>query len=109
MQNVPWHHEVRLLRSPCPPHAPHLRPPLVLSSQVKAFCERLTESLGSGYALACEHEHSCCVLIAKTQFRIAGRWHTHIDYERFNELVSRFYSTGEPFTTLDYVAPTPDW
>lgn len=77
--------------------------------QVKAFCERLAESLGETYALACEHEHSCCVLIAKTDFRIGGRWHTHIDYERFAELVARFYATGESFSALDYVAPTPDW
>lgn len=77
--------------------------------QVKAFCEQLTERLGEGYALACEHEHSCCVLIAKTRFRIGGRWHTHIDYERFNDLVTRFYKTGESFSAMDYVAPTPDW
>jgi tRNA wybutosine-synthesizing protein 1 len=85
MQNVPWHHEV------------------------KAFCETLVASLGDGYSLACEHEHSCCVLIAKTSFRIDGVWHTHVDYERFHELIMRYYATGETFSTLDYVAPTPEW
>ena len=106
MQNVPWHHEVSLVSVLCNP-SDYLIPSL--STQVKAFCEQLTAKLGSEYSLACEHEHSCCVLIAKTQFFVAGKWHTHIDYERFNELITRFYATGETFTTMDYIAPTPDW
>ena len=46
--------------------------------------QALCEAEGGQYGLACEHEHSCCVLLARTDtFRVGGRWHTWIDYERF--------------------------
>ena len=87
MANVPWHAEVR------------------------AFCEALCGFLGGEYSLAAEHAHSCCVLIARADFKDAqsGSWRTHIDYDRFQELVSRYYATGEIFTALDYAAVTPAW
>lgn len=44
MQNVPWHQEVL------------------------DFCQQLTAGLeGDEYEIACEHEHSNCVLIARTK------------------------------------------
>ena len=43
--------------------------------------------------------------LSLTQFKINNRWHTWIDYDKFHELVS----TGQPFTSMDYLAPTPDW
>lgn len=63
------------------------------------------------YGLAAEHAHSCCVLLAKKSFFIDGSWHTHIDYPRFHELSARFYASGgtETFTSMDYIAKTPDW
>lgn len=90
MQNVPWHVEVR------------------------EFCEQLAAKLGAaggGYGLAVEHAHSCFVLLAKNRFRIDGAWHTHIDYDRFQELVARYYATegAESFGAMDYIARTPDW
>jgi hypothetical protein len=39
------------------------------------------------------------------QFKINGKWHTWIDYDKFHELVS----SGRDFKTEDYMAPTPDW
>eukprot|EP00658_Telonema_sp_P-2_P078762 TRINITY_DN7457_c0_g1_i1.p1 TRINITY_DN7457_c0_g1~~TRINITY_DN7457_c0_g1_i1.p1 ORF type:complete len:154 (+),score=29.81 TRINITY_DN7457_c0_g1_i1:95-556(+) len=58
------------------------------------------------YEIACEHEHSCCMLIARKQFKINGIWHTWIDYQKFYEL----YETGRTdFTSLEYAAPTPAW
>lgn len=84
MGNVPWHEEVL------------------------SFVERLVALLPD-YSIASEHEHSNCVLIAHHKFRVGGRWQTWIDYERFHELVQRFYRTGEPFSSLDYVAPLPQW
>jgi tRNA wybutosine-synthesizing protein 1 len=49
----------------------------------------LASKSGGIYELACEHVHSCCVLLAKVdKFKINGKWHTWIDYDRFNELVS---------------------
>jgi hypothetical protein len=35
--------------------------------------------------------------------------HAHIDYDRFHQLVARFYASGQPFAAADYTAPTPDW
>lgn len=64
MENVPWH------------------------ADVKAFSEALSLKSQGEYEVACEHAHSCCVLLAKTEkFKIDGQWHTWIDYEKFHDLV----------------------
>jgi tRNA wybutosine-synthesizing protein 1 len=57
MDNVPWHEEVI------------------------EFVEKLTERL-TGYAIACEHEHSNCILLADKKFLIDGKWNTWIDYQK---------------------------
>lgn len=85
MKDVPWHDEVR------------------------EFCAALCERAGGKYGLAAEHAHSNCVLLAKTKFRIDGEWHTWIDYDKFHELVAKFYEDGSTFTAEDYMAPTPKW
>lgn len=84
LENVPWHEEV------------------------KQFCEAMLaeEGLSEDYELACEHQHSCIVLLAHKRYKIDGRWHTWIDYERFHDLVA---SGRTDFDSLEYVAPTPDW
>ncbi|XP_078430440.1 flavodoxin family protein / radical SAM domain-containing protein [Wolffia australiana] len=81
MENVPWH------------------------SDVKSFSEAL--ALKSGvYEVACEHVHSCCVLLARVdKFKVNGQWHTWIDYEKFQDLVA----SGSSFSSADYMAPTPSW
>lgn len=82
MANVPYHEDVR------------------------AFCSALADARGGEYGLAAEHEHSCCVLLArKDRFYKEGRWHTWIDYEKFQDLAA----SGEPFGSEDYLVPTPDW
>ncbi|XP_024972522.1 S-adenosyl-L-methionine-dependent tRNA 4-demethylwyosine synthase [Cynara cardunculus var. scolymus] len=82
MDNVPWH------------------------ADVKAFSEALAEKSNGEYEVACEHVHSCCVLLAKVdKFKIDGQWHTWIDYEKFHDLVA----SGEPFGSNEYMAPTPSW
>lgn len=81
MNNVPWHEEVR------------------------HFCEKLVTYLSDDYELACEHRHSCCVLIAKKEYKVDGKWHTWIDFDKFLSLVKK----GDPFTEKDYMAQTPDW
>eukprot|EP01069_Polyplicarium_translucidae_P001222 Polyplicarium_translucidae@DN1580_c0_g1_i2.p1 len=83
IKNCPWHEEVL------------------------EFCESLAVLLRptGRYALAAEHRHSCSALIAHTKFRVDGKWHTWIDFERFHELVDR----GAPFAAEDYIRPTPDW
>jgi len=87
MKDVPWH------------------------AEVKAFCEALAARVGDAYGLAAEHEHSCCVLLAKRTFHIDGAWYTHIDYDRFHALTAAYYATGgaATFSALDYAARTPDW
>lgn len=82
MENVPWHHDV------------------------KAFAEALGARTKGEYGLSCEHEHSCCVLLANAdKFKVQGQWLTWIDYERFHDLVA----SGEAFNSKDYTAPTPSW
>jgi len=85
MKNVPFHQEVR------------------------NFCEELCKHLEGSYEIACEHAHSCCILIADTKLKIDGQWHTWIDYPKFTKLVKNYYDTGEMFTDTDYIAPTPHW
>ncbi|XP_062097147.1 S-adenosyl-L-methionine-dependent tRNA 4-demethylwyosine synthase-like [Humulus lupulus] len=82
MENVPWH------------------------ADVKAFSEALALKSEGDYEVACEHVHSCCVLLAKTdKFKIDGQWFTWIDYEKFHDLVA----SGRPFDSKDYMAVTPSW
>lgn len=87
MANVPWHTEVR------------------------TYCEELVNRTNGEYELACAHEHSCCVLLAQKKFKIDNQWYTHINYERFQQLVQRYYASNgkETFTSMDYLAPTPSW
>ncbi|KAI9277572.1 radical SAM superfamily-domain-containing protein [Sporodiniella umbellata] len=73
--------------------------------EVIDFCRKLVAKLGGDYAISAEHAHSCSLLIAHKDFKVNGEWHTHIDYEKFFQLVKR----GQPFTSLDYMAKTPEW
>ena len=60
MQNVPYHKDV------------------------VEFGQAIETASQGVYGLACEHEHSCCLLLArKDRFLVDGAWHTWIDYERF--------------------------
>jgi len=85
MKNVPFHQEVR------------------------DYGNALCKLLGGQYEMACEHVHSCCVLISHTKLKIDGQWHTWIDYPKFHEKITEYKETGKPFTSGDYAAPTPSW
>lgn len=85
MKNVPFHQEVR------------------------NFCQELVKYLDGQYEISCEHAHSCCILISDVKLKKDGVWHTWIDYPKFNQLVTRYYESGEMFTDMDYTAPTPSW
>ena len=50
-------------------------------------------------------EHSLSLLITHKKFKINGKWHTWIDYDKFNSLVL----SGEDFDGLDYACETPEW
>uniref|UniRef100_A0A3P9MK29 S-adenosyl-L-methionine-dependent tRNA 4-demethylwyosine synthase TYW1 n=1 Tax=Oryzias latipes TaxID=8090 RepID=A0A3P9MK29_ORYLA len=86
MANVPWHQEV------------------------VAFVQQLSAMLPE-YEVACEHEHSNCLLIAHKKFKLDGDWWTWIDYERFQDLVQAQQDSGgrQTFSALDYMARTPSW
>ncbi|KAI9280586.1 hypothetical protein BC943DRAFT_283130 [Umbelopsis sp. AD052] len=74
-------------------------------TEVVEFCKKIVAAVGDDYEIACEHAHSCSILIASKQFKINNEWHTHIDYPKFFELLE----SGKPFNSLDYVAKTPEW
>uniref|UniRef100_A0A8C9Q1D9 S-adenosyl-L-methionine-dependent tRNA 4-demethylwyosine synthase TYW1 n=1 Tax=Spermophilus dauricus TaxID=99837 RepID=A0A8C9Q1D9_SPEDA len=81
MANVPWHEEV------------------------VRFVRELV-GLIPDYEIACEHEHSNCLLVAHRRFKIEGEWWTWIDYGRFQELVQEYEDSGgsKAFSAEDYMA-----
>lgn len=54
--------------------------------EVMDFVRKLNECLNGEYDIACEHAHSCSVLVAHKKFKINGEWYTWIDYDRFHEV-----------------------
>ncbi|XP_019519268.1 PREDICTED: S-adenosyl-L-methionine-dependent tRNA 4-demethylwyosine synthase-like isoform X1 [Hipposideros armiger] len=86
MANVPWHEEV------------------------VRFVHELV-GLIPDYEIACEHEHSNCLLIAHKKFKIDREWWTWIDYNRFQELIQEYEdsSGSKTFSARDYIAKTPHW
>jgi len=84
MENVPWH------------------------TEVVRFVNDLVSRLDS-YSIASEHEHSNCVLVANKKFNVDDKWLTWIDYDKFHQLVQKYYATGDTFSSLDYMAETPSW
>ncbi|KAG2429944.1 hypothetical protein HYH02_013895 [Chlamydomonas schloesseri] len=75
-------------------------------ADVVAFGQAICEARGGEYGLACEHAHSCCILLARVdKFRKDGQWHTWIDYDKFQQLAA----AGGDFGAEDYMLPTPEW
>ncbi|KAI1657969.1 radical SAM superfamily-domain-containing protein [Daldinia decipiens] len=75
---------------------------------VTALDKKLRER-GLEYGIAAEHAHSCCVLIASERFRVDGKWHTRIDYQRFFELLEERGADGD-WMPEEYMGPeTPEW
>lgn len=71
---------------------------------VRALCNEL-KSRGLPYEAAAEHAHSNCLLIANTKYKINGEWYTHIDFDKFFELLN----SGKQFDSMDYLSKTPEW
>lgn len=80
--------------------------------EVCDFVTALDEELGRrglGYGIAAEHAHSCCILLASERFKVEGKWHTVIDYEKFFQLLEEKGPDGN-FTPEEYMGPeTHEW
>ncbi|KAK7927736.1 wyosine base formation [Apiospora marii] len=71
--------------------------------------DRKLKERGLDYGIAAEHAHSCCVLLASGRFRVDGKWHTRIDYQRFFELLEERGADGD-WTPEEYMGEaTPEW
>ncbi|KAK3400061.1 hypothetical protein B0T20DRAFT_407724 [Sordaria brevicollis] len=71
--------------------------------------EKALNKRGLKYGIACEHAHSCCILLASERFNVNGKWHTLIDYDKFFDLLEEKGPDGD-FTPEDYMgAATPEW
>ena len=74
-----------------------------LHDEVMSFTNQVAAHLPE-YEIVSEHKPSRVVMLAKKQLKIAGKWHTWIDFEKFSQLAQ----SGKPFTTMQYLALTPD-
>jgi tRNA wybutosine-synthesizing protein 1 len=99
MTNTPWHHEVVELTQTLKREIDKLRAKRVAGGGSSAM------DVPPEYDIACEHRHSCSVLLARVdQFSVtdpatgARRWRTWIDYDKFQEL---FGSEEEGFDPTD--------
>ena len=104
MTNTPWHHEVIAL--------------VQTLRQALRQVQQTTHPDLPAYDIACEHKHSCSVLLARVdQFAVDDpvtgerQWRTWIDYDKFQSLVERAEDPDTNFTfdVTDYTAPTPAW
>jgi tRNA wybutosine-synthesizing protein 1 len=78
--------------------------------EVCAFVVALNKALkkrGLNYGIAAEHAHSCCVLLGDAdRFKIDGKWHTLIGYEKFFKCLE----SSKEFGPEDYIGEaTPEW
>lgn len=74
--------------------------------EIKKFAKELLEFLPE-YGFVSEHKPSFVVCLAKKKFFVSGKWHTWIDFNKYNELVNNPL-TKDDFTTEDYLAKTPE-
>jgi hypothetical protein len=52
------------------------------------FAQAIADRTNGKYEFMAEHAHSCCTLLAlKEKFFVDGKWHTWIDFNKFNTLV----------------------
>ena len=78
------------------------------------FGQQLCSTIGGDeYRVAAAHEHSKCLLLARTsKFHKDGRWHTWINFEKFHELIAdRADSALQPdaIEAEHFMLPTPEW
>lgn len=78
MKNMPWHEEV------------------------VSFSEELMNYLPD-YEIVTEHKPSLVVFAAKKKYKINNKWHTWIDFKKWDKLVN----SENEFGIQDYLLPTP--
>jgi tRNA wybutosine-synthesizing protein 1 len=71
-------------------------------NDINKFAQELLKHLPD-YEYVTDYKYSDVCLIAKKKFKIDNKWHTWIDFDKFNKLVN----SGKEFTSLDYVRKTP--
>jgi len=108
ISNSPWHHEVISLCQNLQKALAKLRAEVGGSTSSDQIPE---------YDIACAHQHSCSVLLARVdQFAVDDpvtgerKWRTWVDYDKFQQLAAQ--KVDDPkftFDVKDYVADTPDW
>ena len=56
--------------------------PLMTFVEVVNYASAIAAELEGDYEIACEHEHSNCILLADTKFLKDGEWYTWIDFDK---------------------------
>jgi len=110
MSNSPWHHEVVALTQ-------NLQKALLNLRNEQMSYDDNEDNRIPEYGVACAHQHSCSVLLARVdQFAYTDpqtgkrRWRTWINYEKFQELAQR-HAEDPTFSygVEDYSEDTPEW
>ena len=74
------------------------------SKEVMDFTKELVKFLPD-YEIVSEHYESRVVMLAKKKFFIDGKWHTWIDFDKYNKMVNS--SLDAVPETLNYIKKTP--
>lgn len=141
MENVPWHTEVCEFAEAIVHQLNKRRQSGAGNSYPVQARDGGASAGGAGtrkvsplYGIATEHQHSCCVLIAREdKFKVNGNWNTWIDYNKFDVLIAEYYkkaddaeaklkaggaedtyrqemqALSQSLLATDYMCQTPDW
>jgi tRNA wybutosine-synthesizing protein 1 len=73
----------------------------------KELCAKIG---GTEYEIAAQHEHSKCLLLARTnKFKVDGAWRTWIDFRKFDQLIHDPSVNAEEISATDFWLQTPAW
>ncbi len=80
----------------------HKREDMPEMKEVKEFTSELLKYL-TEYEYVTDYPYSIVTMIAKKKYKIEGKWHTWIDFKKYEELAK----SGKEFKTEDYLKETP--
>ena len=72
---------------------------------IEQFTKKLMKHLPD-YEIVTSHKPSFVIMAAKKKYKQDGKWHTWIDFEKYDKLVND-PKTKDTFTTEDYLKETP--